>query len=310
MLRTLRFPTLSALALISCSLIASGAVNAAERSEEEVEARAEKAQTVLNDTAFYDRWNAKGAIDSPDTAAKVKDAADKELSRVERAMKDVQAACTEKFFVNKCIDDARRLSFSREREIRRVIVAADEVIRAERVRKMEENRAKNAAAKREPPMKISPKEVKNDRPEPIRIAPKKPSEPSLPMKLDGADGRKASEPVDLKPKEVKAPSEPAGIQPKEVKDASLPALIPGSKVEVSPDAARKDLEDANEAWYAEKQAQAVERQREAEERAKKRRKDREAKQQQFEKSLEERSEAQKRYEDRQKEKSSGLAKYF
>ena len=41
-----------------------------------------------------------------------------------------------------------------------------------------------------------------------------------------------------------------------------------------------------------------------------RRKDREAKQQQFEKSLEERSEAQKRYEDRQKEKSSGLAKYF
>ena len=310
MLRTLRFPTLSALALLSCSLIASGAVNAAERSEEELEARAEKAQTVLNDTAFYDRWNAKGAIDSPDTAAKVKDAADKELSRVERAMKDVQAACTEKFFVNKCIDDARRLSFSREREIRRVIVAADEVIRAERVRKMEENRAKNAAAKREPPMKISPKEVKNDRPEPIRIAPKKPSEPSLPMKLDGADGRKASEPVDLKPKEVKAPSEPAGIQPKEVKDASLPALIPGSKVEVSPDAARKDLEDANEAWYAEKQAQAVERQREAEERAKKRRKDREAKQQQFERSLDEREAAQKRYEANQKERKSNLMQYF
>lgn len=59
-----------------------------------------------------------------------------------------------------------------------MIVAADEVIRAERVRKMEENRAKNAAAKREPPMKISPKEVKNDRPEPIRIAPKNlPSRP-------------------------------------------------------------------------------------------------------------------------------------
>lgn len=309
MIRFVRFSSLHA--LLACSfLFAAAASNAAELSEAELEARAEKAQVVLNDTAFYDRWSKAGAIGSPAEAEKVKDAAEEELDRIERAMKDVQAACTEKFFVNKCIEDARRLSFSREREVRRVIVAADEVIRAERVRKMEERRAKQAAEKREPPMKIAPKEVKTDRPEPIRIAPKTPAAPSEPMKFDRAGEKDPPKPAGIAPKSVKAPSEPAGIAPKEAKEASAPDLIPGSKAEVSPDATRAELEAANEAWYAEKQAQAAQRQKEAEERAEKRRKEREAKQQQFEKSLEERTEAQKRYEERQKEKSSGLAKYF
>lgn len=284
----------AAAALASALLLVCG--SAAHAAEDALDVKAAQAEKYLADTSFYERWSAAGAIDSPATASKVKDAAEKELDRIERAMKDVQQVCVRRFFVNKCVDDARRISFERQREIRRVIVAADEVIRADRVRRTEERRAKNAAEERVEPVRIAPKEVKTDRPDPLKLTPKKPGASPLPQAMS--------------PAKVREPSAPAGIKPAEVKPAAAPDLIPGSKAEVSPDADRDALEKANEDWYAQKQKEAAQRAKAAEERAEKRRLDREAKQKRFEKSLEERSAAQKRYEERQQNRESGLAKYF
>ena len=64
------------------------------------------------------------------------------------------------------------------------------------------------------------------------------------------------------------------------------------------------------AYYAQKQLEAQKRMEEAAELAAKRKADREAKQQQFERSLDEREAAQKRYEANQKERKSNLMQYF
>ena len=284
-----------AAAALACGLLLVCG-SAACAAEDALDVKAAEAEKYLADTSFYERWSAAGAIDSPATASKVKNAAEKELERIGRAMKDVQQVCVRRFFVNKCEDDARRISFERQREIRRVIVAADEVIRADRVRRTEERRAKNAAQERAEPVRIAPKAVKTDRPDPVKLAPKRPGDSPLPQVMP--------------PAKVREPSAPAGIKPAEVKPAAAPDLIPGSQTGVSPDAGRSALEKANEDWYAQKQQDAARRAKAAEERAEKRRLDREAKQKRFEKSLEERSAAQQRYEERQQNRESGLAKYF
>ena len=125
---------------VLCALAAwtAGGALAASAPEDEaaLEARAAQAEKVLADRSFYERWKKPSAIDSVKTAAQVKSDAEGVLKQIEEALAVQRSWCGKKFFVNSCIDDARRASFDREREVREVIVAADEIIRLNRVEKM------------------------------------------------------------------------------------------------------------------------------------------------------------------------------
>lgn len=285
---------------VFCALYAwtAGGALAASAPEDEavLEARAAQAEKVLADRSFYERWKEPSAIDSVKTAAQVKSDAEGVLKQIEEALAVQRSWCGKKFFVNSCIDDARRASFDREREVREIIVAADEIIRLDRVEKMRAEQEKNALEPRREPMKIAPKTVKTDPPEPMHITPKSVKAPS--------------QPIDIAPKTVKEPSAPVEWEKKTVKDAAAPTPIPGSEMPHDAASERAAAEAANEAYYAQKQLEAQKRMEEAAELAAKRKADREAKQQQFERSLDEREAAQKRYEANQKERKSNLMQYF
>lgn len=285
---------------VFCALYAwtAGGALAASAPEDEavLEARAAQAEKVLADRSFYERWKEPSAIDSVKTAAQVKSDAEGVLKQIEEALAVQRSWCGKKFFVNSCIDDARRASFDREREVREIIVAADEIIRLDRVEKMRAEQEKNALEPRREPMRIAPKTVKTDPPEPMHITPKSVKAPS--------------QPIDIAPKTVKEPSAPVEWEKKTVKDAAAPTPIPGSEMPHDAASERAAAEAANEAYYAQKQLEAQKRMEEAAELAAKRKADREAKQQQFERSLDEREAAQKRYEANQKERKSNLMQYF
>ena len=284
---------------VFCALYAwtAGGALAASAPEDEavLEARAAQAEKVLADRSFYERWKEPSAIDSVKTAAQVKSDAEGVLKQIEEALAVQRSWCGKKFFVNSCIDDARRASFDREREVREIIVAADEIIRLDRVEKMRAEQEKNALEPRREPMNITPKSVKAPS-QPIDIAPKTVKEPSAP--------------VEWEKKTVKDASVPHGMNGKTVKDAAAPTPIPGSEMPHDAASERAAAEAANEAYYAQKQLEAQKRMEEAAELAAKRKADREAKQQQFERSLDEREAAQKRYEANQKERKSNLMQYF
>ena len=167
---------------VFCALYAwtAGGALAASAPEDEavLEARAAQAEKVLADRSFYERWKEPSAIDSVKTAAQVKSDAEGVLKQIEEALAVQRSWCGKKFFVNSCIDDARRASFDREREVREIIVAADEIIRLDRVEKMRAEQEKNALEPRREPMKIAPKTVKTDPPEPMHITPKSVKAPS------------------------------------------------------------------------------------------------------------------------------------
>ena len=159
---------------VFCALYAwtAGGALAASAPEDEavLEARAAQAEKVLADRSFYERWKEPSAIDSVKTAAQVKSDAEGVLKQIEEALAVQRSWCGKKFFVNSCIDDARRASFDREREVREIIVAADEIIRLDRVEKMRAEQEKNALEPRREPMRIAPKTVKTDPPEPMHLS--------------------------------------------------------------------------------------------------------------------------------------------
>lgn len=248
-----------------------------------------EAEGVLRNTSFYDRWSVDGALDSPKTAERVRAEAETHLSTVEKAVNIVRSACYERFFVNSCIDDARKLSFLRQREIRSVMLAADEMVRLDRAERAREGKGKE--------------------PTPIQLQ-HRPGTASSPTDRKPATPKAPAEPMNIRPAKVKAPSAPTDIKPAEVKEAGAPERIPGAKSEPNAPKDREAMEAANEAWYAQKQREAAERERQTQERIEKNRRDREAKQANLKRQTEERQAAQKRYEERQQHRESGLAKYF
>ena len=332
------------LALFAASLASGAALAGSADPEDVIEARGEAAQRVLSDTSYRDKWSAPERIRSEQLADQAIREGNEALEVLEKAFADAKAACMQRFLVNSCIDDAKKLSFERQREIRRVIVTAEEFKRGIRTKALEEKREKAQKEPKKAPLDIRPKSVKTERPEPLEVAPKTVKEKKAPLDIAPKSVKAPSEPVDWKPREPKSPSEPAGIRPKTVKPASAPsgikpktekpasapsglepkAVKPASQPAYPPhddaaDAAqasdddaerRAELERANEAYYNDKQAAAEKRMAEAAERAQKRKKEREARQQKFEATLQERVEAQKRYEEGQKNKDSGLSKFF
>lgn len=252
----------------------------------------QEAESILRDTSFHDRWNPDGAIDSTATAERVRSEAEKALSAVDRALGIVRSDCGRRFFVNSCIEDARRLSVLRQREIRGILVTADEVIRIERVNRSRDGRKNEETG---PSVKFEFRTPAGARRDPSAPAPKA--------------GRAEHAPVAVKPARPKAPSEPVDVKPAQVREPAVPERIPGSRTTADP-TDRSAMEAANEAWFDEKQRAAAERLRDADGRAAENRRKREEKQTDIRRRTEEREAAQRRYEARQQEHESGIAKFF
>lgn len=277
-------------------LLGTGSAQAADAAQKALEAKGEAAFSLLKDDAFVRKWPAEKRFTSEEEADQAVDEGNRAIDAVDDALSDARAYCNTKFLVNACYDDARKLSFERKREIRRVIVAAEEFKRDLRTQAIEKRRAEAQAEPPREPVRLSPKTVKTDRPEPVDLAPK--------------TVKPAPEPVELAPKEVKPAKAPSSLNRSSSAEAAAEREAAGPEAAAQAEADRAAQEAANERWYADKQAKAERRMKEAQARAEKRREQREAKQQKFEENLAEREAAQKRYEERQTKKESGLAKYF
>lgn len=268
-------------------------------SDEELERReraAAEAQDVLEDHTFYDAWKGEGRIRTVDEAEEVIKKGERELARIKKAVDDVRLHCYEKFLVNRCIDQAKRLSYEREREVRRLMTRAQDVVRTARNAELKAERAAEAAKPAPEPVTL-PKPLLKEPSEPIEFVPRERKAPSEPVRVAPKTPKAPSEPLSIEPKTPKAPSEPLSIEPK----------TPESEAATDE---RARLESENEAYYNAKQLEAKKRMDEAEATAAKRRAEREAKQKKFEESLKEREAAQQRYEERRKSQDSGLAQFF
>ena len=338
---------LSAAVVLSLLPFAASAMTDEEKAA--LEARMQAAEAVLADHSFYNRWKDEGAIDSAKTAEKVKSGAEAELALIEKSVSDMRRWCLTKMFVNACTDDARRAAFKREREVRSIMVAADDVIRADRTRQIRERREANEG-KEKKPMEIGKPHIKAPA-EPMKVAPAVPKAPSKPMAVGErtltppdassdrhigqtaedvarnqakAAEREAQEAANLKAYEEKQreaanrppKAAPEPVKPRTVREPSAPAdqHVGQTDRDVSENYARAEerrlQEDANLSAYEKKQQAARERLAKAEAEAAKRRADREARKAALDQSLKERTEAQERYESRKGERDSGLAKYF
>ena len=268
-------------------------------SDEELERReraAAEAQDVLEDHTFYDAWKGEGRIRTVDEAEEVIKKGERELARIKKAVDDVRLHCYEKFLVNRCIDQAKRLSYEREREVRRLMTRAQDVVRTARNAELKAERAAEAAKPAPEPVTL-PKPLLKEPSEPIEFVPRERKAPSEPVRVAPKTPKAPSEPLSIEPKTPKAPSEPLSIEPK----------TPESEAATDE---RARLESENEAYYNAKQLEAKKRMDEAEATAAKRCAEREAKQKKFEESLKEREAAQQRYEERRKSQDSGLAQFF
>lgn len=336
-------------AALVLSLLPFAALAMTDEEKAALEVRMKAAEAALADHSFYERWKEPGRIDSPKTAEKVKEEGDAQLKLIQQSVADMKKWCLTTFFVNACADDARRAGFKREREVRNIIVTADDVIRADRTRQIEARRAENEA-KPKKPMAIGKPHTKAPA-EPMKIAPAEPKAPSMPMELGKREAKdavagdarhigqtaedvernraraaevRAQEAANVKAYEDKQleaanrPSKeaPTPMKPRTVREATEPTdMHVGQTAEdVTANQARAEerrlQEDANTAAFEKKQRKARERLEKAEAEAAKRRAEREARKANLDQSLKERTEAQERYEARKDERESGLAKYF
>ncbi|MGN1150458.1 MAG: hypothetical protein ACI4SY_07105 [Sutterella sp.] len=338
---------LSAAVVLSLLPFAASAMTDEEKAA--LEARKLAAEAVLADHSFFNRWKEEGAIDSVKTADKVKSAAEAELKLIDKSVADMRRWCLTKVFVNACTDDARKAAFKREREVRSIMVAADDVIRADRTRQIRERREANEG-KAKKPIEVGKPHTKAPA-EPMKVAPAVPKTPSKPMTVSErrpaspevdpdrhvgrtaeevarsqaeAAERQAQEAANLKAYEAKQreaanrppKSAPEPVKPRTVREPSAPSdqHVGQTQKDVGENYARaeerRQQEDANLAAFEKKQQAARERLAKAEAEAAKRRVDREARKAELDRSLKERTEAQERYESRKGERDSGLAKYF
>ena len=247
------------------------AMAASDAEKAELEAKKAAADLVLNDDSFYQKWSKPGVIKSPAMAEKVKKEADSIRGRLEDALDDRRAWCNTRFFVNACLDESRKLSFTRDRELRQVIVAAEDVLRAERTRRISEKLDEQRAEKAEP-IKVGKPRLKG----PV-------------------------EPLNLGKREADGSLEPSvhvGQTAEDVRENNQRARL------------AREQEEANIALYEKKQREVAARLAEAESKAAERRASREEHRERFQQKMQERTEAQERYERKQQEKESGLKKYF
>ena len=233
--------------LLAICLLAPALSQASEK--DPLEIAYEKAQTVLEDRSFYEKWKDAKTFRDAKEADDVSEAARTELRGLESAMKDVEAYCSERFFVNSCIKEGRDKANDRRREINQIVIKVNDYRHALNVERLKERRVARPASK---PMDIAPATVK---------------EPSKPMKVAPKTPRAPSEPMDFNRKE-RSPSEPMSLGDRR-REASEPVTLSNDRaaeVEArrAEAAAREAQEEANLAAYEEKQARAKARQEKAE----------------------------------------------
>ncbi len=267
-------------------------------------ARDSEASVILNDKHFFTHWSAPGALDTLEKAHEAKKAVDEQTRRIDKALAEETKQCYDKFFVNSCIEDARRASYERQREIRQINNEAERIIRADKTRQIQERRAAAAAEEKTPPMKPNPNAaIPQDaqRTPGSTPSPKAVREPSKPVSVAPKQVREPSNPVDLKPKSVKAPSQPSVTENKAIERTEKERH----------DAALKKAEEAkNQAEYAKKQRELNERLANAKKVAEEKKQERLAQKEDFEKSTRERQEAQERLKASQGSSNSSLSKFF
>ena len=261
------------------------AVDASKR--DEWERLGKEADRFLADRSFVVNWRARADFRTPTGARQALREADERLKKLDDAVQKKSGACLYTFFVNYCIDKARKTSFLRKREIRTLMNDARAVLHEEEKKEHEKERLAREAKKPKAPMKIDPKKVDAEPKEPVRIA----------------------------PKDVRPPSLPTSLTPKVSREASLPNVPKGARIEPTDtndhNATREALEEANVAAQAQREEERKLRQQKAEEKAKARKAKRKAKQQKLEETMAQREAAQRRLEEeREKGKQSGLFSYF
>ena len=261
------------------------AVDASKR--DEWERLGKEADQFLADRSFVENWRARADFRTPAGARQALREADERLKKLDDAVQKKSGACLYTFFVNYCIDKARKTSFLRKREIRTLMNDARAVLHEEEKKEHEKERLAREAKKPKAPMKIDPKKVDAEPKEPVRIT----------------------------PKDVRPPSLPTSLTPKVSREASLPNVPKGARIEPTDtndyNATREALEEANVAAQAQREEERKLRQQKAEEKAKARKAKRKAKQQKLEETMAQREAAQRRLEEeREKGKQSGLFSYF
>lgn len=268
---------------------------AADPDELALERAYHAATRTLEDRSFYEKWKDAETFRDLGEAEAVSEAARAKLHEIESAMKDVEAYCSEKFFVNHCISEGRDKSYERRREINRIVVKVNDYRHAANVERMKERRNTRKPSE---PMNIEPAKVREPS-KPVKVTPKTPRAPSEPVQLDD-NRRKPSEPVSFGTPDRKA-SEPVSISSDRAEEVAK------RRAEAEE---RRAQEEANLAAYEEKQARAKEREAKAAELAEKRREKRLEKNREFQETVEERRKAQERYEERRTNQDSGLQGYF
>ena len=173
---------------ICCGLFLLSSAVQAKRSEEEKQLRLgyEKAVAYMQDDSFYQKYRSH-SFQSPDQAKEIiQRATDRQAQIASYIEKEVTQYCNQRFFVNHCIDQVREQSFERRRENNRIIEAANEYMRLERLKNM----------------KSRQKEVR-EKSEPISLKPRRVRPPSEPVSLQGRRVRRPSAPMGWRPKRVK-----------------------------------------------------------------------------------------------------------
>ena len=176
--------------LLAICLLAPALSQASEK--DPLEIAYEKAQTVLEDRSFYEKWKDAKTFRDAKEADGVAEAARAELRELERAMKDVEAYCSKRFFVNSCVKEGRDKSNDRRREINQIVIKVNDYRHALNVERLKERRIARPASK---PMDIEPATVKEPS-KPMNVAPKTPRAPSEPMDFNRKE-RSPSEPMSL-----------------------------------------------------------------------------------------------------------------
>ena len=280
-----------------------------------------KADAFLADKSFTEKWQKPGALETPKQAEQALEECDERLSKIDNALKAKSAACYYTFLVNRCINQAREVSFERKREIEAIMTTARTIQHKECVKESERKRAEREAAPKPEPLDIAPKTVKPAAEPSVKMKPKEVKPASVPGDYRPKEVKEPSSPSGWDAKTVKEPSKPSGFKAAEPKAPSLPsgAVLPGveadkSKTNTAEDAAeptREELEKANMEALAQKEAEALERQQQAAKKAAERKAKREERNRRFKEDQARRKEAQMRYEAEQaKGKTSGLLDYF
>ena len=222
--------------LLAICLLAPALSQASEK--DPLEIAYEKAQTVLEDRSFYERWKDAKTFRDAKEADGVAEAARAELRELERAMKDVEAYCSKRFFVNSCVKEGRDKSNDRRREINQIVIKVNDYRHALNVERLKERRIARPASK---PMDIEPATVKEPS-KPMNVAPKTPRAPSEPMDFNRKE-RSPSEPMSLgeRRRDAAAPVTLSNDRAGDVEARRAEAAAPTKKIRPAPRPVRKRL---------------------------------------------------------------------